>query len=613
MICSHREFLPVVLLFGANILFGCGGGSGSGTTMPATPTFTSTPVTAAEEGVMYSYQVTATSSDMSAITYELSGGPTGATLSGNTVTWTPTHAESRVGNAFTVKATTAAGGSATQTWNVTPNGTVNITAVITYWTPTGSTDIPRQWLANLPFPAALVPETDGSLQRLQGATNPDGSFSIPNVPGGFYWLQLSPSANFWTSSSDFDYGFDTVGRPRATTATNTTTFQFQIGQTVVPNDTGFLAGQTDVQNLNLLDLFSLGLFTELGFSTATTSSNDWSKVTTAYFSEFLPVTDGNFTGYALGRAQSLANVSLTDGGTNAITVTLTPAPEASLPLSIAGTAWAGAAQTIGPGTPSLQTSDYAIYTQPYVTDRNALPATVLFVGPDLPLLRPSAPSNTGPNFPFPYLCSTTTGPTGFPFLPTQLPPITTDQDYGSISYGDPYPVAWPRMLQYCELSLVSLPRPNSTVTDTFFVTNKQTTALPSGAVTPLLTPVQNPMLNGNSLFTAATLNTTSVTLSWAAPAAGQPFGYYVSVYELGTTPLGTTEYLPAGRYGTAQTSVNVPFLTVGNTYVVTITAELDSGADMEKSPLRSKIPTAETGVVSAPFTIATGATAAVRR
>jgi hypothetical protein len=612
MICSRWKSLPIILLFTANILVGCGGGGG-GTTMHATPQFTSTPVMAAEEGTAYTYQVTATSSDMSAITFALSSEPMGATLVGNTVTWTPTHEESRTANAFTVRATTAAGGSATQTWSVTPNGTINIKALITFWTPTGSTDVPRQWLANLPYPAALVPQTDGSLQRLQGAANADGTFSIPNVPGGFYWLQISPSANYWTSASDFDYGFDTIGQPPARTTVNTTTFAFQIGQTVVPDGPGYLIGQTDVQNLDLIEFINFPLFTQLGFSRVITSPNDWSKITAAYFSEFLPVTSGSFSGYALGRAQTLTNVSLTDGGTNAINVTLSPTPAASLPLSIMGTAWASAAQAIGPGTASLQGSDYAFYAQPYVTDRNAHPSAVLFAGPDLPLLRPGVQSNLGFTFPFPYLCSTATGPTGFPVLPTQIPPITTDLDYGSVSYGDPYPATWPRMFQYCEMSSVSVSRPNSTATDTFVVTNKQTTAVPSGAVSPLLMPVQNPTLNGSSLFTAGSLNTTSVTLSWTAPATGQPFGYYVSVYELATTPLGTTGYLPAGRYGTAQTSAKVPFLTAGNTYVFTITAEMDAGADMEKSPLRSKIPSAETGVVSAPMVIAAGATAAVKR
>jgi hypothetical protein len=55
--------------------------------------------------------------------------------------------------------------------------------------------------------------------------------------------------------------------------------------------------------------------------------------------------------------------------------------------------------------------------------------------------------------------------------------------------------------------------------------------------------------------------------------------------------------------------VKVPFLTAGNPYVFTITAEMDAGADIEKNPLRSKIPSAETGVVSAPIVIVTGASA----
>jgi len=82
---SSWKTLPIVLLFLANIFVGCGGGGG-GTKMPATPQFTSTPVTAAEEGVTYTYQVTASSSDMSAVTFALSSAPMGATLAGNTIT-----------------------------------------------------------------------------------------------------------------------------------------------------------------------------------------------------------------------------------------------------------------------------------------------------------------------------------------------------------------------------------------------------------------------------------------------------------------------------------------------------------------------------------------------
>ena len=124
------------------------------------------------------------------------------------------------------------------------------------------------------------------------------------------------------------------------------------------------------------------------------------------------------------------------------------------------------------------------------------------------------------------------------------------------------------------------------------------------------------MINGASIFQTATLNTTSVNLSWSAPAIGQPYGYYVTVYQLGTLSNGgTEEYVGVERFGTAKTSMQVPFLSAGNTYVFLITSETDGLAMMEMNPLRAKIPNGEAAVVSAPMVIAAGATAAaaVRR
>jgi hypothetical protein len=599
----------LLCLFVAVFLIGCGGGGAGGThTPPSSPTFTSVPGTAAVEGSSYSYQLVATSSDASAITFSLTSGPTGATLSGNTLTWTPTHDQSRVADNFVVTATTPAGGSATQTWTVTPNGTINIVAVATYWTPTGSIDVPRPWFANVPYPAALILQSDGSLQRLQGAANPDGGFSIPNVPAGSYWLQINPNANYWTSTSDFDDGFDTIGRPPATTVQSTTTFAFDIGGTAP--GTGYLFGQTDVQDLNILELFGAAGFTQLGFQTSRYSDFDWSKVTTLYFSEFVPASSGGFNGYVLGPTQTVTNVSLINGATNNIPVTLTPSPAASIPLSIQGTAWA-ATQTVGPGTPTIQLSDYSVFVQPFLMDRYAFPgADLLQVAPDFALLRPSPPSQPQPFVvsPPPYFCNMTTGHSGFPLVTFGAPPIVTDQNYGAISYGDPFPSLWPRYFQYCQISTLNLPRPNSSEMDSFTSVIKQTTSLPSDPVTPLLSPVQNPMLNGASLFQSATLSTTKLTLSWTAPATGSPFGYYISVYEFATLPMGLSGYVPAGRYGTSQTSLTVPFLSAGNTYVFTITANADAVATMDKAPLRSKIPIAESGIVSAPIVIAPGAT-----
>jgi len=616
MFCSPWKSFPVVLVITANILVGCSGGGG-GTTMPATSTFASTPVMAAEEGMTYTYQVTATSSDMSSITYELSSSPMGAMLSGNTLTWTPTHQESRVANAFTVKARTATGGSATQTWSVSPNGNINITNVITYWGPSGPKNAQRIYPLGALYPAVFVPQTDGSLVRLGGAANPDGSFSIPNVPAGYVWLQVAAEGYYWIATSDFDFGLDFVGSPIAgLKGPQTTTFNYSIGglQPAQPGD--YVAVRSESANLFQLPLpfFLANGATSVNEVIPDDSVIDWSKIDTLFIGEYLVTSSGSFNGITLGPSQTLTGLSLTDGSTNNITATLAPSPAASVPLSIQGTQWANVGTGIAPGVSAPNSTDYFLYAQPFLTDRLRAPFFAVGNGPDFTMLRPTPPPQGLITLSTFGVCGSATIPPNFPLPTFTLPPIVTDVDYGALSYGDPFPAAWQRLFQYCQEMQVSLPRPNSTVTDTFILVNRQTTAVPVGPVTPILGPVQNPMINGANIFQAAALNTTSVSLSWSPPAVGQPYGYYVTVYQLGTlTNGGTVEYIPMGRFGTAKTSMQVPFLGAGNTFLFLIASETDALANMEMNPLRAKAPNGEATVLSAPFTIATGAMAAVKQ
>ena len=597
-----------VLSFLIFTLPGCGGSSSPPPPPlpPPKPTITRSPPTTAAEGVAYSYQLAATSSDSSAITFSLTASPSGATLSGNTVSWTPTHGESRVSNSFTVTATTAAGGSATQSWSVTPNGTVNITALAAYRTPSGSINVAPQWPVNVNYPAALVPQPDGSLQRLQGAANSDGSFSIPNVPAGYYWLEINPNANYWTIASDFDEGYDVIGRPPATTTQSTTTFTSSISG-INPSSTAgdFFLTQTDLD-----DSFSPA-FGEIPANSTTftsslpvTSTIDWTQVTTLYLGQYVFTSSGNFTGYLLGPSQTVSNLAFVNGATDPINATLSSSPTVSLPHSISGSAWAALASSADPETPSPTLSDYAVFAQPYATDRLALSPSGLLLGPDLILLAPTLPpaANSVP-VPASYACGFSVAPLNAPLSGLGVAAITTDVDYGTLSYGDPYPSAWPRMFQYGQISTVTFPRPNSTATDSFLVTNKQTTALPTGPVAPLLGPVQSATLNGGSFLQSATLSTTAVTINWNPTSIGQPYGYLVQVYQLGTLPSGGTGYALAGIHGTAKTSVAIPFLSSGNTYVSAILAGSDANANIETKPFRRQIPMAESAVVSAPFVI----------
>jgi hypothetical protein len=607
-LCKTFLFLPLLSL----ILAGCGGGS---TRVqhppPPVPMFTSTPATAAEEGTPYSYELAATVSGSSAITFALTTAPAGATLSSGNINWTPTHAESRIGNAFTVTATTAAGGSATQSWTVIPTGNVNITDVTTYWTPAGSTNVPPTW-ALKGFPSLLVPQSDGSLQGLQGAANADASFTIPNVPAGFYWLELAPAVYYWTSTSDFDAGLDVIGEPLSSGPDTTTIFDYAVsGITPSSNADDYLTVQSNVRGfLTPLPGAIAPNTTTLNLGITVNGNVDWSHVSTLYLSQFQYTTSGSFTGYLLGPSQTLTDVSISNGTTNRIDATLTSAPPISLAIDIVGSSWAAIAPLVGPGSPAPTYSAFSAFAQPYATDRYALAMTGSPFGPDLPLLSTgTVPTNTSPFGPS-YGCgafisySTQTSPN------TGVSPVVTDTNFGPLSYDDPYPTNWLRLFQYCQVSTINLPRPNSTATDTFLVSTEETTLLPTNSVAPLLTPVQSPALNGSSLFQTATLNTGNLQFSWAPPSIGQPYGYFLEVYSLTplALPIGTSVYLNAGSYVTTETSLALPSTLPDGTYVFAIVAAADANANVETSPNRHKVPMAHSTVISAPFVISAGAT-----
>jgi hypothetical protein len=117
--------------------------------------------------------------------------------------------------------------------------------------------------------------------------------------------------------------------------------------------------------------------------------------------------------------------------------------------------------------------------------------------------------------------------------------------------------------------------------------------------------VQNPKINGGDLFTASTVNSTAVTLSWDSPEIGTPYGYNVSIMSPITTPLGGVIYTSSAVLATAKTSMIIPpdVLAPGKTYFFLITSLVDGKANMETSPHRSALPTASAEIVSAPITV----------
>ncbi|HEY1213768.1 MAG TPA: putative Ig domain-containing protein [Bryobacteraceae bacterium] len=549
---------------------------------PVAPVFSSTPVTQAEEATPYTYQLAASGA---AVTFSLTNAPAGATLSGSTVSWTPTAQQSRVPNSFTVTATASGGASATQSWTVTPSGTIRINWVDTYWNETGSTDKPFNWTPVSSFVAALVPQPDGSFKSFFGAVGANGAFEIPSVPAGYYWLRIAPRGTYWTSSSTFDMGtdlFSPVVNGVAPTS-STTYFNFSFTSLDPTATSGLLQ-------------FDTPEWTPLHYSASTNPGSttfvgafgfggnlDFSLIKNAFVRQYEPATLGSVNAYLLGPTLTLSNLSLTTGGHNTISGALNPTVPASLNLSIKGSAWAPLFDHIAPTAPTTAGSSFALSVQPYIASDN--PKIWLTSPISLIWTKPSgAPGLVS------VTCSTN-------------PPLTSDVEAGTVQYSDPFPSAWRRTFSVCQSASVAVPVPGGK-SQNIILTNTQTTLLPTMAVKPLISPVQNPKINGADLFTTGTINSAAVTISWDPPAVGTPFGYDVAIMQPITLLAGTASYTSTATLSTAKTSMTIPpdLLKSGQTYLFVITSLADGRANMETSPHRSSLPSASAQLISAPIT-----------
>ncbi len=204
-------------------------------TAPA-PVFSTTASVTAAEGVAYTYTPEVTDPAGTAVACKLTAAPDGAGLVDGVLSWIPSWSESRAPNSFTLTATTAAGGSATQSWSVSPSGTIEGSWIDTYWNASGaSAPSPNNLqLSSTTNPqwngvAAAVPNGDGTFTMIPGVGSTNGTFFISGVPAGNYWLWWNGGTQmFWTSSSTFDYGSDYIGRILSWTNFVSTTLNYNL-------------------------------------------------------------------------------------------------------------------------------------------------------------------------------------------------------------------------------------------------------------------------------------------------------------------------------------------------------------------------------------------------
>jgi hypothetical protein len=528
-------------------------------------------------------------------------------LSAGNVTWTPTAAQSRSSNSFTATATTSEGATATQSWTVSPTGIVTVNDINTYWEPGGPVQVPAGNDSSLII-SAIVPQSDGSLTVLPSEIISPGVISIAGVPAGNYWLALgggnllSPfQSAFWTSASTVDAGRDVPGNPPAFTASSQTNFAFNLsGLDSVASNTNLLF------NPEIQDGF-IGFNDPPNAATVTQTIGSvgdisWSQATTVFLMQTVPETVGP-TGTQLildvgGPSATIANPSFTNGTTNNVTATLEAGSQVSYDVNVQGSQWLSTFNASGPATATPYASAFSINLEPFMT--SAAPQAVDDFS-SLPLVQSVLLPAIGINPITGELCD---GP-GFQQSTQLQPPLTANVDLGNVIYDDGFASTWIRAESYCTEATMPVAVPGSSSTANFALVSSETVAVSSTPLAPIVGPVQSPTINSASLFTAATLNTTTPSFSWSAPASGTPYGYRINVFVF--DPSDIFQYMTVNSFFTSQTSVTLPPLSAGNTYVFSITALVDGAANIQTSPFRSALPTGYASVVSAPITISSGA------
>ncbi|HJV49326.1 MAG TPA: putative Ig domain-containing protein [Geothrix sp.] len=534
------------------------------------PTITSTPGTSAAGGVAYTYTVVATDPESDAITYQLTNGPTGAVLTGNSLSWTPSASQERVAASFTIEAQDVWGAtSAPQTWTVTPTGTIRGTRFLNStpmdWYVTGQVSLdPVQDPHAI---GALVPSGGGAFTSLTGTFAGDGSYSVSGVPGGSYWLVLGSDNFVWTDKSQVDLGSYAQGRKDLVRAATSTPVGFTLNQmsswtaldiiqaydwnTRISQNISQVTGTTNLPNPG--DTSLTGMTVNWGDGSFQGGLVDTTKGDHPLITHATRQTVGGQTVYVTKEVYGIGSLIMTDGSGASVNGTFDGTVDAT-PFQL-----------------NLKLSDFTAClaaVSPVATLEDS--ECVLAGAWDL--------TRTGLSFGLTVDLVRYSGGTG-----------STDVNVGPISHVA-LPAGRLTPMTGVEVSFLRNFQLGATtpVAHRYWVTAYNAT-LPTDIlpITPLVVPVTSLQINGASCvgdITAPAPTEATHTLSWIAPSTGAK-GYRVTVYELTAPGAATLETFVAYLY-TSSTSIQVPpgLLVSGHTYSICVRALASPSWDPTSAP-----------------------------
>jgi hypothetical protein len=401
--------------------------------------------------------------------------------------------------------------------------------------------------------AAYVPNQSGGHVTVPGSGTSGGTFTIPNVPTGFYLLQLG-GTYLWTKNTVVDADFDREYRSNGVPANGNTTMTFDLTnlhkwqrtdvfEMVCPNNAAFnfLSGTVGETTFT-------GTFPYVG------SLSDASQGDQYYASQFITQKVAGYSFAALGRHIAPAKFTQQQGSDTSINGRLKAIPQTGkFEANFNGADMAAQALAANPNAVLSSTGiDLQVYPGSIAKGFNTSTPDLIF-GPMQPL-------------------------------------ITTNGDLGQVIYGNPFPPAkWPVILFYGDFAATVYVAPGATngapIGSGVLIS---TPTLPTSTIPmkPLVGVVTNPSINGKDFFANLLSIGATPLLKWSPPSLGQATYYLVQIYQLSNSGGTTMVSPPIASLSTQHASLRVPpgLLTTGSGYVFQIRAWYVPGLNFSKTP-----------------------------
>jgi len=421
---------------------------------------------------------------------------------------------------------------------------------------------------------ALVPDASGAYQEYPGTVAANGSFVVPGVPQGTFFLEARsslsvPAFGEHTARSGLDLGRDIVGRKDVMAAGPNTILNVNV------------TGVDPWQGTDSMALLSSGANLSLATGGAVLNPGDTSgQVQYGLNGRNLPRTADTVHVYQLRDAGAVGagtvRVATRAGSFTSVDVADMVPTDVNVPLSTAP-------QT-GSVAVDWKTSQFETYKLQMApsgsTYSHELAVEVV-------------PHSTAP---MPVL------PAAAALLQLSAHDVTPDQALGSLPYGQSLPSYWKEVRRARYTAVYSLSAAGGSINADFRASIQVRDPQPaSGAIVPRVSPPRSPRLNGVDAMQNQPTSGLTPTFAWSAPALGTPTDYVLDLLSVKASG-GSTVVTSVYTMRVLGTQVTVPSGVIkgGTIHVALLTARVRPSVPVT-SPGRQALPDASAAAVLAAF------------